>query len=336
MPMLVHGVRFRRVLRRAVVVPALAAAAVALALNAEVALLAARGRAADDPDRPGWPLAAGSIALTAALGLLLGLHVRRELRRVSETHDETLRAADGALHTAEEALRSREEFLAVASHELKTPLTALRLLLGSALRSLGAEASAAPGRLAERVRAADRQAERLGHLVVGLLDASRAGDAGALRLDDVDLDDLARDEVARARALLARAGSEAAVRAGGPVVGRWDRERLRQAMRHLISNAAKYGSGRPVEVRVEGTETLARVSVQDHGIGIEPDRQERIFERFERGVSLDHYGGFGLGLWVVRRAAAAMGGTVSVESRPGEGSVFTLELPRAEPGPARR
>ncbi len=112
------------------------------------------------------------------------------------------------------------------------------------------------------------------------------------------------------------------------VWGEWDAARLRQALSHLLSNAAKYGRGRPVEIQVGFDKNAARLSVRDQGIGIDPEQQGKIFERFERAVSPRHYGGFGLGLWVARRAVHALGGTIRVDSRRGDGSTFTIELPR--------
>jgi signal transduction histidine kinase len=112
-------------------------------------------------------------------------------------------------------------------------------------------------------------------------------------------------------------------------VGEWDRVRLEQVVTNLLSNAAKYGSSRPVEVTVSGDGTTAVLSIRDHGIGIPPEHQSRIFERFERAVSDRHYGGLGLGLWIVRQIVEALGGSIRVESETGEGSTFTVLLPKA-------
>jgi signal transduction histidine kinase len=97
---------------------------------------------------------------------------------------------------------------------------------------------------------------------------------------------------------------------------------------NLLSNAAKYGAGRPVEVTVSSDSETSRLTVRDHGIGIDLEHQARIFDRFERAVSVRHYGGLGLGLWIVRQIVEAHGGSISVESSPGKGSAFTVELPR--------
>ncbi|WP_343211061.1 sensor histidine kinase [Archangium violaceum] len=113
-----------------------------------------------------------------------------------------------------------------------------------------------------------------------------------------------------------------------PVVGRWNRLRLEQVVVNLLTNAIKYGQGRPITLKLEVDENHVWITVRDEGIGIAPRDQERIFERFERAVSEQHYGGFGLGLWIVREIVHRLGGSVSVTSRQGSGSAFTVELPR--------
>jgi signal transduction histidine kinase len=100
---------------------------------------------------------------------------------------------------------------------------------------------------------------------------------------------------------------------------------------HLLSNALKYGAGRPVHVHVSRAEERARLTVRDEGIGIAPEHLPRIFGRFERAVSDRHYGGLGLGLYMTRRLVEALGGTVHVESTPGAGTTFTVELPLRPP-----
>jgi signal transduction histidine kinase len=111
-------------------------------------------------------------------------------------------------------------------------------------------------------------------------------------------------------------------------VGRWDRTRLEQIVANLLANAVKYGAGAPIEVALEIDDGAVALSVRDHGIGISVSDQQRIFDRFERAVSERHHGGLGLGLWVTRHMAEAMGGSVRVESVPGAGSTFVVTLPR--------
>jgi signal transduction histidine kinase len=117
--------------------------------------------------------------------------------------------------------------------------------------------------------------------------------------------------------------------APGPAVGQWDRLRLEQVVTNLLSNAIKYGEGKPVEVEVAGDAVAVTLRVRDHGIGIAPEDRRRIFERFERAVSADHYGGFGLGLWICRQVVEVFEGTIDVASAPGQGSTFVVTLPRS-------
>ncbi len=112
-----------------------------------------------------------------------------------------------------------------------------------------------------------------------------------------------------------------------PLFGSWDRMRVDQVLTNLLTNAIKYGEGRPVEIEVSNPGARARIVVRDHGIGIAPEHQRRIFERFERAASARHYGGFGIGLWIARQIVEASGGTIAVESAPGAGSTFTVDLP---------
>jgi signal transduction histidine kinase len=223
------------------------------------------------------------------------------------------------------AIDARDEFLSLASHELRTPLTALRLLLTGGLRP-GVQD---PERLRGVLARADGLVGRLGGIVTNLLDASRGGpDARALERVPLDLGEV----VAR---IVARAGGAArtrlSLRCDGPVRGRWDPDRLEQIVDHLVNNALKFGCERPVSIEVARAGARASIVVRDGGIGIAEGDRERIFDRFERAVSSRHFGGFGMGLWIVRRNVDAHGGTVDVQSRPGEGATFTVWLPLEPP-----
>ena len=115
----------------------------------------------------------------------------------------------------------------------------------------------------------------------------------------------------------------------GAVRGHWDRGRLDQVIDNLIGNAAKYGAGKPIEVRLQGRAEDVLLEVRDHGIGIDPADHARVFERFERAVSRKQFGGFGLGLWISRKIIEAHGGSISVMSQAGAGCTFSVELPRS-------
>lgn len=262
------------------------------------------------------------VAAVALAVLLVGFGLAvAAIRRIVQVSYADRRAR----RQAEATLRARDEFLGLTAHELKTPLTALYLELGAALRHAERRGDATGRRLLAR---ADRAARRLGDVVTRVLAEAR-DEAEAPAAEEVELGDVVRRAVDARRDLFRRACCEVSVHAVGPVTGRWDRQRLERALSSLLSNAAKYGHGHPIEVEVGVDDGGARLSVRDHGIGIPPERRASIFERYERAVSSRHYGGLGLGLWITRRDTAAMGGSVTVDSRPGEGSVFTISLPAA-------
>jgi PAS domain S-box-containing protein len=246
---------------------------------------------------------------------------------------------------AQDAVAARDEFLSIASHELRTPLTALRLALENMRRVSSREAiERLPPQYVERVLAtAERQGQRLEKLVAGLLDVSRIH-MGRLELDieEVDLGATVSEAMTHIEDEAAQSGSPVEIR-GEPVRGFWDRLRISQVVTNLLSNAVKYGGGKPVDVEFGPREDGgAFLLVRDRGIGIDPADQPQIFERFERAVSSRNYGGLGLGLYIVKRIVEAHGGTIHVESKPGEGAAFAVELPlrpavavRAVGGPQR-
>jgi PAS domain S-box-containing protein len=228
---------------------------------------------------------------------------------------------------AQAAVAARDEFLSIASHELRTPLTALRLALEN-MRRVSALPDLSRAQIERVLSAAERQGQRLEKLVAALLDVSRIH-MGRLELDvdEVDLGAVVSESAAQLEDEAAQTGAHIEVR-GEPVVGRWDRMRLGQVVTNLLSNAVKYGAGKAVEVGYGPDDGNAWLVVRDHGIGIEPADQVHIFERFERAVSSRNYGGLGLGLFIVKRIVEAHGGTIQVESTPGEGSAFSVNLPQ--------
>jgi signal transduction histidine kinase len=224
------------------------------------------------------------------------------------------------------ALDARDDFVAMAGHELRTPLAAHLLQMEGALRSLERDPRAP---VLERLRRMERSGRRLERLVSQLLDVSRIA-AGRLVIEpgDVDLAELTSEVVARFSDTAAQARSGIVLRSAHRVWGSWDRSRIDQVLTNLLTNALKYGAGRPVEIDLLAEESEAVVRVTDHGIGMEREHQARIFERYERAAPAREFGGLGLGLWITRRITEASGGSIDVESSPGMGATFTVRLPR--------
>ncbi|HEX6838941.1 MAG TPA: ATP-binding protein, partial [Polyangia bacterium] len=241
---------------------------------------------------------------------------------------------ESAASELRQAVDARDEFLSVASHELKTPLTALRLQVHALQRSVmrAPDQQFSAEQLRARFDAADRQVQRLVHLIDALLDVSRL-QRGPVDLDvgDVDLAALVGEVVDRARTTAAAAGSSLTLEGPPSLRGHLDGSRVDQILTNLLSNAVKYGRGKPISVRLAAEHhsqpTRAIVTVTDEGIGIAPEDHGRIFDRFERAVSRTHYAGLGLGLWISRQIAETLSGSLTVKSDVGQGACFTLSLP---------
>ncbi|MCW5850400.1 MAG: DUF4118 domain-containing protein [Anaerolineae bacterium] len=271
--------------------------------------------------------------LTFVMGRSGRRHTPRHLKLAEELARRAALAVDNAwlYQQAQAAIQVRDEFLSIASHELKSPLTALLLQLQLLLRHArrGSLTGLPADQLVRLLETGQGQVQRLSKLVDNLLDVSRIS-AGRLQLEleTLDLALVARDVVARFAEEAQAAGSELTLHADQPVVGRWDRLRMDQVVTNLVTNAIKYGEGQPIEVRVEPTPTTARLAVRDHGLGIPPEHLTTIFERFERAGRERSHSGLGLGLYITRQIIQAHGGVIQVSSTLGAGSTFTVELPR--------
>jgi signal transduction histidine kinase len=239
------------------------------------------------------------------------------------------------VRAAREAVAARDAFLSVASHELRTPVTGLKLQVDGVVRVAQKHGEIeAAGRLAAKLPGLQRQLTRLGELVALLMDVSTlAAGQLELRLEPLDLRALVVEALARHAPMLEDAGCSVTldVAPSQDWSGTWDRLRLEQVIANLLSNAAKYGARAPVEVTLRADDTHVRLAVRDHGIGIAPADQQRIFERFERAASARHYAGLGLGLWVSHALVVRHHGELAVDSEPGAGACFTMCLPRRTP-----
>lgn len=238
-----------------------------------------------------------------------------------------LKAAEAALRSS---LKTRDEFLSVASHELKTPITPLQLQLQGFMRLIetGRLGTVPNEQLMEMLGISDAQVGRLSRLIEQLLNITRI-DESRFDLDraEVSLNELIGNVVELMRHQVSAAGCVLELNLGPDVSGDWDPLRLEQVLTNLLVNAVKYAQGGRIEIASGSGDGLAWFSVKDDGMGIAKEDQGRIFGRFERAVPLKNFGGLGLGLYVSREIVKLHGGTISVESEPGRGARFHVELP---------
>src|SRR6185312_8137807 len=229
---------------------------------------------------------------------------------------------------AEEALRIRDEFLSIASHELKTPLTALQIEL-YATRELTDKSG--DERMGRKLARASRNADRLARLIEMLLDVSRIA-TGRLTLnrETFALGPIVEQIAETMGGTAERSGCDFSFQAApgaAAVTGSWDRLRIEQVVMNLLSNAFKYGAGQPVTATVSRQHGEGVIEVGDHGPGVPPADLERIFERFERAAPGRNHGGLGLGLYVSREIVRAHSGSINGRNLPEGGACFTVRLP---------
>jgi signal transduction histidine kinase len=224
------------------------------------------------------------------------------------------------------ALGARERLISIAAHELRNPLCSVRFCLQTLVRK-GDALEPQASRMVEIIARGERKIARL---IDDLLDLSRIR-SGQLQLEmsNFDLCDVIRDVATLMEEQTANTGSTLHLELAEPVVGDWDRARLDQVVSNLLTNAVRYGQGRPVVIRagVDHARNLGWIEVMDQGVGIDPALRESIFEPFKRGTSVGQRDGLGLGLFIVRGIVEQLGGAVRVESRPGAGATFLVELP---------
>jgi signal transduction histidine kinase len=252
-----------------------------------------------------------------------------ELQRLREQ----LADAQARLTELTAAVEMRDEFIAIAAHELRNPMSAIVLFVQS-LRIASAKAGTArPPKLEETLDALEKRVHHYVRRASLLLDVTRLNSGKyELETEPVDLSELTREVVAGFSEEFARANCSVHLSIDDAVVGLWDRTGLEQVLMNLLSNAVKYGAGKPIAVALGARNNAAVVDVVDGGLGISEDDQQRIFEKFERAVLRRQHGGFGMGLWITRQIVERLGGAIHVHSQPGAGSRFTLSLPLSKQG----
>ncbi len=230
----------------------------------------------------------------------------------------------------EHAVRMRDDFMSIVSHEVRTPLNGL--ILETQLRKLHLAKDNTHAFTMEKLRAMvdrdERQINSLIRLIEDMLDVSRIRTGKlSIRATAFDLTELVSNLLESFSAQIAAAETSVSFTAEEPVIGVWDEFRIEQVIANLLTNALRYGARKPVDVRVYSADGEARVEVRDHGIGINPENQRRIFQQFERVAANHAVHGLGLGLFISDQIVAAHGGQIVVESEEGEGSLFRVCLP---------
>jgi signal transduction histidine kinase len=245
--------------------------------------------------------------------------------------EEKLQKLEETEKNLQQALKSRDEFLSICSHELKTPLTSLKMQIQmtNRLREKRGDAEAlSVERVTKFIDQADRSADRLVHLVNDMLDISRVATGRlSLNMEEVDISELVREVVERLRFHLQEANVKITLKLRPGVSVTADRFRIEQVLTNLITNVAKYAPDAPMEVIAEMDAGHAIIQVVDHGSGIPLQDQKRIFQRFERAISAQSISGMGLGLYISKEIVEMHQGRIELKSSPGQGSTFTVTLP---------
>lgn len=229
-----------------------------------------------------------------------------------------------------DAVSTRDEFLSIASHELKTPITSLKLQIQMTKRKIVSGRAVEMNHLVKSFDVQEKQVLRLSELVEELLNVTRI-QAGKFdyRYEEVDLGQVINDIVDRFSHQFKAAHCKLSIYTSKSVIVLADPFRLEQVLVNLLSNALKYAAGKPVEIQTVKDSFFAKIIVKDSGMGIPPEKLEKIFDRYERADSNANISGLGLGLYIVKEIVSQHNGRVSVESTLNEGSTFTVEIPLA-------
>ncbi|MHA6130301.1 Signal transduction histidine kinase [Pseudomonas mohnii] len=230
----------------------------------------------------------------------------------------------------EQAVRMRDDFMSIVAHEVRTPLNGL--ILETQLRKMHLARDNAAAFTLDKMQAMverdERQIKSLIRLIEDMLDVSRIRTGKlSIRPTRFDLSERVRNLLQNFAAQIEAAESSVTLVAEQPVVGQWDEFRIEQVISNLLTNALRYGAKSPITVKVYSERGEARVEVRDFGIGISEENQHRIFQQFERVTAKHAVAGLGLGLFISEQIVTAHGGTITVESRIGEGALFRVCLP---------
>jgi PAS domain S-box-containing protein len=270
--------------------------------------------------------AAGAAAL-----VIQHVQTRESLAMALRTREVLIEQERKARSEAEQAVQVRDEFLSAASHELRTPLTPLKMqaqVLARIVADDDPRGSVSSEQLRTLVEGVGKQVSKLLKVSEDLLNVARIG-AGELRLkrQTCDLAGIVREVSRRYREDSEKARCPLHIHADSSVIGEWDPEQIERIVINLLTNAMKFGAGKPIDISVTLRDGGACLQVKDAGIGIAEEDQGKLFKRSERIAPLMHFGGLGLGLYITKEIVNAHGGTIQVESALGQGACFVVNLP---------
>lgn len=229
-----------------------------------------------------------------------------------------------------QAVRARDDFIAIAAHELRNPMMPILAIAELALKTARNAEDKCPARITTLLERMESSAQDFVRRSVQLLDVSRI-ESGNLRLlpSLIDVSWLVRSVAEKYGAIAARGRTQLVLDVEDGISGVLDLLSVEQIIENLLCNALKFGIGEPVTLRLCLDGEAARLDVQDQGIGMSPDQQARLFSRFEQIVAQHRGGGFGVGLWLAHRLVTAMEGRIDILSCVGQGSTFRVTLPLA-------
>lgn len=268
-------------------------------------------------------LATTGLAVAVIIGTIIVLFIAL----VGSMLDRALSRRIAISEALADSVKSRDEFLSIVSHELKTPLTSMKLQLELIMRALHSSHSleeAQKNKLDRLVHQADKSVVRINRLVEDMLDISKISTGKLeLQLEEFSLKEMITDLVERLSPLLGKVE----LRNMEDIRGAWDKFRLEQVVTNLLTNAAKYGEGKPIVVSVTTQGNAAVISVKDFGRGIAPEDHKKIFQRFERILASDDIKGLGIGLFIAKEIVEMHKGTIEVKSELTSGSEFIVTIP---------
>ena len=232
---------------------------------------------------------------------------------------------------SQEAIELRNDFLSIASHELNTPITSLKLQLQMTKKTLnsGRDDQDFPiDKFKRSVDASVKQVDRLINLVQVLLDVSRIQSGKfTFNFQEVNLSDVMHEVLERQHEILTNSNCEIDLSVSDNIIAIVDKVRIEQVMVNLLTNTIKYAPGK-INLSMKSEGDFVKITFKDHGNGIPAPKLKKIFDRFERATSNESVGGLGLGLYIVKQIIEGHHGDIQVQSEVGEGTVFTVMLPK--------